>query len=186
MKPVFKPADFTPQIWETIHQGERLRFLVCGKRYVHSSFTENDRGGKVCERLTHPVAIVCAAPAIVFYGFTDDSHEWKVALPHEHGIGDSAARAALTEAWRGVEEIESATWPATIHRFHFKSDFALANDDLAKPQEKTMLRHITAWIHWSRWAKKEMTMAQRARALSDMGLLTTTKALEGAAGEAGL
>ncbi len=186
MKPEFKPADFTPQIWETKHQGERLRFLVCGKRFLRGRLTENDRGGKVCDRITHPVAIVCAAPAIVFYGCTDDSHEWKVSLPHEYGIGDSAARAALAEAWRGVEDITAADWPATIHRFHFKSNIALANDDQAKPQEKSMLRNITAWIHWRRWEKKEMTMKQRARALTEMGLLTTTRAIEGAAREAGL
>lgn len=186
MKPVFKPADFTPQIWETIHQGALLRFLVCGERYLHGPFTENDRGGKVCDRLTHPIAILCAAPAIVFYGFTDCDHEWKVSLPHEHGIGDSAARAALAEAWRGVEGIEEITWPATTPRFHFKSNMAVVEDPDAKPQEKTSLRNITAWIHWSRWAKKEMTMAQRAKALCGMGLPTTGRAIERAAAEVGL
>jgi len=135
---------------------------------------------------TAPGAGCATASLIVFYGFTDDSHEWKVALPHEHGIGDSAARAALTEAWRGVESIESATWPAPIHRFHFKSNLALANDDQAKSQEKTMLRNISAWLQWSRWAKRELTMKQRAQELSDMGFPTTGRAIERAAAEVGL
>lgn len=186
MKPVFKPADFKPQIWETLHDGQKFLFLVCGNRFVSSPASKNSAGGWVCDRFTHPVAILCTAPAIVLYGFTDDCHEWKVALPHEHGIGDSAARAALAEAWRGVESIASATWPATIHRFHFKSNLALANDDLAKPQEKTMLRNITAWLQWSRWAKRELTMEQRAKTLSDMGLPTTGRAIERAAAEVGL
>jgi hypothetical protein len=186
MKPLFNPADFSPQIWETTHKGERLRFLVCGKRYLRTPFTENDRGGKQCDSLTHPVAILCAAPATIFFALTDDSHEWKVSLPHEHGIGDSAARAALAEAWRSVEGITVGGWPATAYRFHFKSNISVASDDLAKPQEKTALRNITAWLHWGEWTKKEMSLAERAKTLTSMGLVTTGKALERAAGEAGL
>ena len=186
MRPLFTPADFAPQIWETTHKGEQLRFLVCGKRYLRTAFTENGHGGRQCDRLTHPVAILYTAPAVIIYAFTDDCHQWKVSLPHEHGIGDTAARAALAEAWRGVEDITAADWPATIHRFHFKSNLALATDDLAKPQEKTMLRNVTAWLQWSRWAKREMTMAEKAKALSDMGFPTTGRAIERAAAEVGL
>jgi hypothetical protein len=196
-----EPDNFIPQIWETTDKGRpRLKLLVCGKCFVHSPEIENTVTGTtsktVVERFTHPVAIVMTTPAIVLYSFTDSEHTWKILEQKDHGMSRREAQTALSEAYRGVEwiraEITNPTSPVPPNP-HWRFKVAMATpDDPKAPDPKTtehetsMLRNINAWVNWSRWIKQRLTLPQRAEELTKMGFPTTTKALESAAGKAGL
>jgi hypothetical protein len=163
--------DFAPQVWETSHQGAHHRFLVCGKRYVHSPFTGEDR--KTCDRLTHPIAILISNPAVIIPNFTDNCHEWKVSAPQDHGIKTANAQRALAQAWRMVEGVSSSAWPAKEFLFKFKANLSIHSDLSAPPQEMTMLRNVTLCLWWDAWKKLDMTAKQMAREISAAGMPIT-------------
>lgn len=188
--------DFLPQIWETTDKGRpTLKLLVCGKCFVHSPEIENTVTGTtsktVVERFTHPVAIVMTTPAIVLYSFTDSEHTWRILTPKDCGMSRREAQTALYEAYRGVEwiraEITNPTSPVPPNpHWRFKVAMAMPNDPKAPEHETTMLRNVNAWVNWSRWIKQGLTLPQRAQELTKMGFPTSYKALDRAAGTAGL
>jgi hypothetical protein len=184
-KPAFKPDDFSPEVWQTSHDGKPVNLLVCAKRWIHTPFTENAQGGKVCQRLTHPVAIVLGAPSIAVCDVSDTEHDWRVGTPEEHGIRRRLAQAALAEAWRGVEGISCVGWPANQFKFDFKAPCLIPRDTGAAPQEATALRNLNAWLCWARWEKQNLSPEARAAELSAMGIPCTRKQLTKAAENAG-
>lgn len=174
------PQDFDPQVWEANYSGQPVRILVCGKRYVHTPFTGEDR--KTCDKLGHPIAILVSIPAIVIPAFTDDCHEWKVSQPCEHGITSSNAQRALAQAWRMVEGITSPSWPTKEFHFKFKASIGIHTDLDALKQDMTMLRNVTLCLWWDSWKKRGLTAKQKAQELSAAGIPTEegklTKAAE--------
>jgi hypothetical protein len=190
-----EPDDFLPQIWETLDK-ERptLKLLVCGKCFVRSPDLESTVTGTtrktVVECFTHPVAITITIPAIVIYTFTDSEHAWRISSPKDHGITQREAQTALSEAYRGVEWVRAEINPTSSAppepHWRFRVPLAVPNEPKATEHETTMLRNINAWVNWSRWIKQGLTLPQRAEELTKMGFPTTYKALDRAAGTAGL
>jgi hypothetical protein len=171
-KPIFYPENFSPEIWETTHDGKTLRLLVCAKSWVHSPFTENS-----CERLTHPVAIVLSVPATVIYALADDCHEWRCFAPEDAGISRVNAQKALAQAWRGVKAVTATSWQTQTHRFHFKAGLAVCGDVNASTQEKTMLCNLNVYLRWDDWQRRGLSRAEASRELTESGFPATAKEL---------
>jgi hypothetical protein len=172
-----KPEEFKPCIWEAQIDGKRFTILVCADSYRDTGGTLTEFGGKVVDELCHPVAIRFGAPAHILYGFKDTSHEWLVRTVEEVGMSRLSAQRALSEAWRGVENISWPEFPRKIMNFRFRVNKITSLADCAK-QEKTMFRNVNSWVRWDSWEKQGLTSAQKGMALSAIGIPTSKKAFD--------
>ncbi len=176
-----EPEEFSPSVWQTIHEGKPWRILICSKRFCRGPESPPTW-------VLHPVAILLSTPCVIHYPLRDDCHLWEAIPLEKAGLTRRTAQTALAEAWRGVE---SATRSFPDGRgVNFTADVPSPlfchPKQCAKPQDKTMLRNVNAWLRWHGWDKRGVTVESRAHELTAMGFQTTTKALTRAAEERGL
>lgn len=139
-----------------------------------------------------PVAIVLQHPVKVLYGFhlhTPIEHRnWIVSPVEEFSMGRLDSEAALSAAWRGVEEVVPS-WPdAGGIKFGFRTPWSSLENDLHypkdgntySPHEKTSLRDVALWINWTHWDtchSKPLTIEERAAVLTRWGFPSTATAV---------
>ncbi len=137
--------------------------------------------GVTAKELLLPVSILLARPVHVLYGmkgqFFGEDRKWVVNEVEAKGISRRCAQAALGAAWKGFGKAE-INWPAIESAsFKFVVPYRTLGANADSEQEVTMLRDVALWIHWDRWERKKLTIAQRTAILNSWGYKCTQKAV---------
>jgi len=134
------------------------------------------------EKILLPVAIGLMHPIHVFYGmpgsFFGEHRNWVITDAKERKISKRCAQAALGAAWKGYGE-GGISWPnITKASFKFSAPYRTLGINMDRPQDLTMLRDVTLWIHWDQWEREKLSLEQRTDILNSWGYLCTLKAVK--------
>lgn len=129
-----------------------------------------------------PAAILLTDPASVLYGLLsrkeDEEREWFVRPTSSFKIGDTVARAALAEAYRGVVSL-NLNYPETDHlAMKFLGPaLCISLKDKMKPHQLTTLRNVSMWVCWDYWDRLGLSEIDRTKMLNKIGFVCTPTAL---------
>lgn len=152
------PDTFSPAVWVAEHDGTAL--LVCQRRiYQLNPVTRlSKEAASSAEWFIHGAAIRVQPGIEVLLGLRLSSGSWRAADPREYGISKRCAQIALAEAWHGVKiTLDSATIAA-----HLNCD----GETWGKHKNGVRVRNIIAAMHWDRWNREGVPMADRAEILT--------------------
>lgn len=176
MKTKQTPIDadsLKPEVWTMDgSDGSKTPFLVCRRSFFRPPIPpkdqRNDEENKLTlDYITFPVAVMLARPSAIFYGLIDNSHTWHAQETASHGISMSAARAALAEAYRGIEKIAPASFPKMQWKMHAKTRWITNLTDCSGEHEESMFRAVNLCVHWDGVKKHHATLAEQWRAMAD-------------------
>lgn len=173
-----------------------FHFIVCLKRmtYREKLLSDNPLSNPPSEQIAdkfdscsyrdmvHPVAIVLANPAEVLYGFPCAQpgleREWIVQPTKSCGIGETVAKAALVEAYRGVDQ-SHLNWPKKNRLYLKFARPTLCIEDKAtmRTNQLKSLRNVTIWTLWDSWEDEKIPMNSRVEILRSFGFSCTLDGL---------
>ncbi|WP_411825439.1 hypothetical protein [Luteolibacter sp. AS25] len=190
------PSKFDPVICSTFIN-EWVHFLVCKKRLatwkklgeadtpktpLFPPDSEVYNHSVAFGEVVFPAAILLTEPASVLYGMLsrkeDEEREWFVRPTSSEKIGDTVARAALAEAYRGVINL-NLNFPENDHlAMKFLGPvLCISLKDKLKSHQLTTLRNVTIWVCWDHWNRLGLSEIDRAKILSRSGFICTPTAL---------
>jgi hypothetical protein len=168
------PEKFVLRVW-TMEGGEgaQTSFLVCERSVIshQGSLVKDQKAGKVTsDFFTHPVAVALATPCAVFYSLTDKTHTWRSNPPESQGISRAAAKAAMAEAYRGIEKIATISFPQMNWHIVAKTRWIASLTDCAGEHEQSMFRAVNICLHWDHIKRQSpgSTLAARWQAMAEM------------------
>lgn len=172
------PETFAPAVW--VCENDTAAFLVCQRRWAQLRPVVGGPPEAVttAEALVHGAAIRMIPNIEVLFGLRLTEGIWRQINPLEHGISKRAAQVALAEAWHGVRiSVDLATKTAN-----------LGADGVAwrKYKKGVRIRNIAAAMHWDKWNKEGVPVADRAAILTASGFPCTASQLARFAEERGL
>jgi hypothetical protein len=114
----------------------------------------------------------------IHLGFRLCSGSWRPTNPLDFGISKRCAQIALAEAWHGVKiTLDSATMAAHL---------GINSETWRKHKNGVRLRNIIAAMHWDRWNKELVPIAERAGIITAGGFQCTAAQLSKFAEDRGI
>lgn len=176
------PNTIAPELWAAEEGSIRVFTLACGRRFTYSLpplgtqrvvpegiAPESYTGAG---EIVHPLMIdITPCPCAVHFGkVMRGEHHWTRLNVGFVGLSNTAAQAALAEAYRGL------TYSRLNHesmRLEWKTDVQAFRDY----KGGTPWRNVNICLQWDRWERNGVPMPERVDQLRTMGFSITEKAL---------
>ena len=179
--------EFKPAIY-SIKNESWFHFIVCLERMTHkgklpsstppSKEVKDEFKIQTYREVVHPVAILLSKPAEVLYGLPCTESHCVVQPTAACKIGETVAKAALSEAYRGIDEIQPS-WPKRnkLYLKFARPTLLIQDKALLKPNQLKTLRNVTIWTLWDSWEADGLSTEAKVDRLNDFGFPCTANAL---------